>query len=255
MERRAKASVPTTLITTVTASIANTAVIPPPRASTRIVIVTFMPPVTMPKIRACRHRIWPRRNALEIAFMIEPAATTPASAHAPGGVAPRSPAIAIPAKNSAAATDSTRIDHRYRLTASWPRPSPSRRPVNRRSADGRPRVSSVDPEYAKSEISAIVPTPVVPRYRAMKIDWTTRKDWGMTIEATSQSPPRATVSPIGGCGVRAGSVIWSMLWSRDVASRTRQAGTPTTCRPGLEPRVDNKLLRRRCIVSTADFEG
>ena len=137
---------------TITTSTPNIPEIPPPSASTRIVMGTAMPPVTSPMVAAVRKRWAASSTALGTLWRIPRKVPTAASDHASVGSEPASAGIPSTAAPAKAPATTTRRDHETSPSASPGDRRPSASATERISASATPEVKRV---AADSETNAM----------------------------------------------------------------------------------------------------
>src|ERR671937_1051747 len=216
-------------------------VIPPPSASTRIVVAaerTFAAMIVIDIPRQC----WrPMRPAPGKAVRTPTAAVAAARYQAACG---RAPAAATPTMTAPArAPQATPIRHAHRTSPSaWARRSaPTASPTVRIRATGIPSAKSCSDMATTNAMKLCRPSPLGPRKRAPAIEMVIAQSWGVRLAAAFQMPPRVTEVPV----VAAAAVeTWALASTGRAERRQDVVGVRVEAERGLELAHRRRLLPR-----------
>src|SRR5919198_3831620 len=171
-------------------------VIPPPSASTRIVVAAERTFAVMIVSDIPRQRWRPVSAAPGKAVTTPIAAVAAARYQAACGFAPEAATPRMTPPATAAQPAPIRHAHRTSPCASASRPAPTASPTVRMSATGTPSVNRFRDVATTKAMKLCRPSPLGPRKRAPAIEIASAQSCGVRLAAAFQMPPRVTEVPV-----------------------------------------------------------
>src|ERR687884_808102 len=195
-------------------------VMPPPSASTRIVVAAERTFAVM-IVSDIPRQLWRPMSALPGKAVTTPTAAVAAARYqAARGSAPATATPRITPPATAAQTAPIRHAHRMSPCASASRPAPIASPTVRMRATGTPTANTFSDVATTKAMKLCRPSPLGPRKRAPAIEIASAQSCGVRFAAAFQIPPRVTEVPVvAAAAVETGGVV--VLASTGRAERRR----------------------------------